>query len=149
MTRKKYERDTYHDEYTSDSSTTSEEPEEIDVDTAIKIIDNRWKHWGDTSVGTWADSVDLYEFLVERQPKLFRYNHRHLLLPREGDMVADLHELVKYLCDDLNIPSTISKVSQVVYHILSCRNKYCVIYRDDTHWTKSWSRKLREMERSF
>jgi hypothetical protein len=149
MTRKKYERDTYHDEYTSDSSTTSEEPEEIDVDTAIKIIDNRWKHWGGTSVGTWADSVDLYEFLMERQPRLFRYNHRHLLLSHEDGMVADLHELVKYLCDDLNIPATISKISQVVYHILSCRNKYCVIYRDSMHWTKSWSRKLRGIERSF
>jgi hypothetical protein len=149
MTRKKYDCDTYNDEYTSDSSATSEESEEIDVDAALKIIENRWRHWGNTSVGKWADSVDLYEFLIEKQPRLFRYNHRHLILPHEGEIIADLHLLVECLCDDLNIASTTPKISQVVYHILSCRNKYCVISRDDNHWTRNWSRKIREIERSF
>lgn len=149
MTRKKYERDTYHDEYTSDSSTTSEEPEDIDVDTALEIIGSRWEVWKDTSLGRWVDTVDLYEYLFDKQPRLFRYSNKHLLLEGEEEMVLSLRNTVKELCIDLKIPATIPKVSQVVYHILSRRNDFCVIYRDGNHWTRNWSRKLREIERSF
>ena len=149
MTRKKYERDTYHDEYTSDSSTTSEEIEEIDVDTALDTIARRWHEWKDTSVGTWVDTVDLYEYLFERQPRMFRYSHKHLVLRGEEDMVSSLRHTIKELCMDLNMPATISKISQVMYHVLSRRNDFCVIHRDGNHWTKNWSRKIREIERSF
>ena len=149
MTRKKYERDTYHDEYTSDSSTTSEEPEDIDVDTALELIGSRWEAWKDTSLGRWVDTVDLYEYLFDKQPRLFRYSHKHLLLQGEEEMVASLRHTVKELCIDLKIPATIPKVSQVVYHILYRRNDFCVIHRDGNHWTRNWSRKLREIERSF
>lgn len=148
MTRKKYEADTYHDE-SSDSSTTSEEPEEIDVDKALDILTYKWSMWNNTSVGDWVDAVDLHTFFFDKQPRLYRYRHKHLILKYEEEMLARLKNFVKETCHDLNIAATTPKVSQVVYHILSRRNDFSVISRSDVHWTKKWSRKLREMERSF
>ncbi len=149
MTRKKYDRDNYHDEYSSDSSTTSEECEEIDEEKAYSILIERWKPWKDTPIGIWVDVVDLYEYFFEKQPRIDRYSYNHLIIKGEEDMLSALEGFVKHSCYKLGLPATAPKVSQVVYHILTRRNMFCIIHRDSYHWTRDWSKKIREIERSF
>ena len=144
MTRKKYDRDIYDSVSSYDSSTESDEEEEFDEEKAYDIIEYHWGRWDVLS--EWVDSVDIFQYLFLKEPKLDKYQSKHLLLGGETDMYYALKNTVRTLCKDLKLPTTEAKVSHVVNLILNKRNNFCIIHRDATHWTNDWSHQLKRVE---
>jgi len=143
MTRKKYERDTYDDGWSTDDSSSSEEEELVlSEDEIYDILENMWGNWQGTSFDRWNDVSDLFEYFYLKSPVCEIYHHTHLLLSHEKEMYRSLCIDVCAVCKKLGFDDT-SKMSQVVYDILNKRNKFCIIHRDDTHWTRAWCKTLR------
>ena len=132
MTRKKYERDTYNDGFTTETSSSSEEEEEIlDDETILNIIEYYWDPFKDQNIGDFVSYTDIFRFLYMPPGPT---DYQHLLLPYESD--NELRSMITRMCKDIKVERTPRRISQIVYGILHQRNKFCVIHRDDTHWTK-------------
>lgn len=142
MTRKKYDKDIYDEEYDSTSSDSEDEEIPLTDEEKFNIVEYYWDPWKDTHLADWVDPTDIYKFLYSI-PKVSSYQYDHLITDYEQDLPDSIRKTVHKMCKDLKILPTRQKVSQVVYSILKKRNDFCAIHRDDYHWTHSWCKKIR------
>lgn len=131
MTRKKYERDTYNDGFTTESESSEEEEEKLTEDDVWNIVRYYWDPFEDQHIGQYVSYTDLFNFLYSPIP-CARYSH--LVLP--GDNLQDLYNMILRASKDLKLERTPERISQVLYTILHHRNKFVIVTRDSTHWTK-------------
>ena len=142
MTRKKYERDTYNDEYYSDTSSSDDSVAELTNKEIYNIIESIWDPWKDSELGDWNDPVDIYNFIYLKHRRCRSYDYA-LCISEEEEI--SLLQTITILCQSLNIYSR-NKVRQVVQDILDRRNRFTFIQRSNRHWTRKWSKKLKESE---
>lgn len=141
MTRKKYDRDIYDEEYSSESETSDDEEIELTDEEKYNIVEYYWDPWKNTHVGQWVDPVDVEKY-IHAEPKVANYQYQHLLLKGEEDIPVSLYKTILKICRDLRIPATKQKIFQVIYCVLKKRNDFCMIHRDNYHWTRRWGKKL-------
>jgi len=137
MTRKKYERDTYNDGLTTESESSEEEEEELTEDETWNIVQYYWDPFEDQNIGRWVSYTDVFVFLFSPEPCA---HYSHLVLP--GDNIQYLYTMVARASRDLKLETNADRVSRVLYSILHHRNKFLIIHRDNTHWTKRVNRSI-------
>jgi len=148
MTRKKYDVDTFNDESTSDSGSSSDESDrELDPDKVLSVVKGHWSEWKTSHIAQFVTESDLYEFFMT-QPDPIRgrsYVYEHLFKEGEEELHEELYGMLVKISEDLKLNSNV-KVPQVLYDILRTRDKFCVIApRGPLHWSWKWCQVLREI----
>ena len=80
MTRKKYDRDIYDDEYSSETETSDDEEIELTDEEKYNIVEYYWDPWKNTHLGQWVDPVDVEKYL------LTAVSYTHLTLPTNREV---------------------------------------------------------------